>query len=395
MLKDTTVKSLKSMERPYKMGDSGGLYIYVQPNGSKYWRYKYRFAKREKVLSLGKYPSVSLLEAREKRDQAKKLLSNRSDPSELKKRLRSNIEGLFGNTFEIITLEWMQNKQNSWTNGHYMSIKRILEVNVFPQIGSRPLSNITAPELLTMIRKVEERGALTLTRKILASCGQIFRYAIATGRAERNPCPDLKGALISQPNNSHYKHLADQDLKLFLDQLDSSSLHLQVKLAIKLLQLTFVRTNELTLAKWGEINFEKGEWRIPASRMKKGEQLLVPLSKQSIEVLKSLKEISRSKEFIFPALKNPSKAMTSKLILKGIYALGFKSKTTAHGLRASASTILNENGFRVEVIEYQLAHTERNKVRAAYNHAQYLSERKEMMNWWGNYLEGIKGKPIA
>jgi len=389
MLTDTKIKNSKPIERAYKMGDSGGLYLSIQPNGSKYWRMKYRFSGREKLLALGVYPAVSLLEAREKRDQAKKLLSNKSDPAELKKRLKKNIEGLYGNSLEVIAKEWILTKQSIWSKAHLLSVTKILENNVYPALGSRPLLNISAPELLSMLRKIEDRGAYYLAHRILWTCGQIFRYAIATGRAERSIVPDLRGALISTKKN-HFKYLADRDLKGFIKDLDSSSLNLQLKLAIQLLQLTFVRSNELIAAKWDEFNFEKNEWRIPAIRMKKGEQLLVPLSTQSVKVLEQLKSIARSHEFVFPAMRSPLKPMSSKSILKGIYSLGYQSRTTAHGFRGSASTILNEHGFRAEVIEYQLAHTERNKVRAAYNHAQYLPERKAMMQWWGDYLDSLR-----
>jgi len=390
MLTDTKIKNSKPIERTYKMGDSGGLYLSIQPNGSKYWRMKYRFSGREKLLALGVYPAVSLLEAREKRDQAKKLLSNKSDPAELKKRLKHNISGLYGNTFSVIAMEWIQTKQHLWSKSYLLAVKKILENNVYPVLGNRPLANISSPELLSLLRKVEERGAYTLTRKLLFTCGQIFRYAIATGRAERNPAPDLRGALVSH-QKSHFKYLSDQDLRGFLKHLDSSSLNPQLILAIKLIQLTFVRTNELIGAKWEEFNFERKEWRIPATRMKRREQLLVPLSTQSLKILESLKSISRSDEFVFPAIRSPLKPMSSKSILKGIYTLGYQSKTTTHGFRGSASTILNENGFRAEVIEYQLSHTEKNKVRASYNHAQYLPERKAMMQWWGDYLDSMRG----
>jgi len=390
MLSDSKIKNSKPLERPYKISDSGGLYIHIHTNGSKYWRMKYRFSGKERLLSLGIYPSVSLQEAREKRDQAKKMLSNKSDPSELKKRLKSNIEGLYGNTFEVIAKEWMQTKKTEWSNAHFKAVRKILEANVFGSIGKIPIDKITSPELLTMLRKIEQREAFYLSKRLLFTCGQIFRYAIATGRAEKNPAPDLKGALISQ-KKKHFKYLCEKDLIKFKACLESSSLNLQVKLAIKLLQLTFVRSNELILAKWDEVDFEKKEWRVPAVRMKKGVQLIVPLSTQSLEVLGQLKAISRSNEFIFPGIRIPTKPMSSKSILKGLYSLGLKTKTTPHGFRGSASTILNENGFRAEVIEYQLSHSEKNKVRAAYNHAQYLSERKTMMQWWGDFLEKLSG----
>lgn len=386
MLTDTAIRHSKPKTKPYKISDSGGLYIYIQTNGSKYWRLKYRFQRKEKVLALGVYPELSLQEARERRDNAKKMLSNGIDPSEVKKTLKQESKALHEHTFEKIAREWHQTKLCSWTERHARYVLQRLESDVFCVIGARPISQITAPELLSMIRKIEERGALDISHRVLQSCGQVFRYAIATGRAERNPTSDLRGALKSA-HKTHYKHLTASELPEFLQKLDKYDGQPQTKLAIQLLQLTFVRTGELRGAKWEEISVEKAEWRIPAERMKKREPHIVPLSKQALAIIKTLQNRSGHSQYVFQSLTNSKKCISENTILYALYRMGYHSRATGHGFRATASTILNENGFRSDVIERQLAHADRNKVRASYNHAQYLSERKKMMQWWADYLD--------
>jgi integrase len=386
MLTDIAIKRSKNKDKPYKLSDSGGLYLLINPNSSKYWRLKYRFQGKEKVLALGVYPELSLLEARERRDQAKKVLSNGSDPSELKKSLKRETQALHNHTFEAIAREWHHTKLSSWTERHAHYVLKRLESDVFDAIGTRPIAQISAPELLSLIRKIEARGALDISHRVLQSCGQIFRYAIATGRAERNPTSELKGALKSA-SKSHYNHLMASELPEFLEKLEQYDGHLYTKLAIKLLMLTFVRTGELRGARWEEINIEKAEWRIPAERMKKREPHIVPLSNQALAVLERLQTYTRKSLYVFPNLANSKKCMSENTVLYALYRMGYHSRATGHGFRATASTILNENGFRSDIIERQLAHAERNKVRASYNHAQYLSERKTMMQWWGDYLD--------
>ena len=386
MLTDIMIKKAKAKNKPYKIADSGGLYLYVQTNGSKYWRLKYRFHGKEKVLALGVYPELSLLEARERRDQAKKLLSNGHDPSEIKKAVKREQEVLCEHTFEIIAREWHQTKVSSWTERHGKYVLKRMELDVFDVIGHRPITQINAPELLSMLRKIETRGALDISHRVLQACGQVFRYAITTGRAERNPTVDLKGALKSAPK-THYNHLAASELPEFLAKLELYDGHLYTKLAIKLLLLTFVRTSELRGATWEEVNVEKAEWRIPAERMKKREPHIVPLSKQALAIFETLQTLKTQSQFVFPGQNNHKRCMSENTMLYAIYRMGYHSRATGHGFRATASTILNENGFRSDVIERQLAHAERNKVRASYNHAQYLSERREMMQFWADYVD--------
>lgn len=389
MLTDITIKRSKAKDKPYKVSDSGGLYLLIHPNSGKYWRLKYRFQGKEKVLALGVYPEITLLEARERRDQAKKILANGNDPSETKKAIKREVAVLYDHTFEIIAREWHHTKVSSWTERHAHYVIQRLQSDVFEVIGSRPITQITAPEILSMIRKIEVRGALDLSHRILQTCGQVFRYAIATGRAERNPTSDLKGALKAS-HKRHYNHLAAEELPEFLEKLELYDGHLYTKSAIRLLMLTFVRTGELRGAKWEEINLEKAEWRIPAERMKKREPHIVPLSKQALAVLECLLEHTSHSHYVFPQHNNAKKGMSENTVLYALYRMGYHSRATGHGFRATASTILNENGFRADVIERQLAHAERNKVRASYNHAQYLSERKTMMQWWADYLDTLR-----
>lgn len=387
-LTDIVCKSSKPSEKARKISDEKGLYLEITPNGSKYWRLKYRFAGKEKRLAFGVYPEVSLAEARERRDEARKLLRNGVDPSQLKKEIKQQNKVKSENSFYQIATEWHETKKSGWTPRHASYVIRRLQADVFPTLGDRAINEIKAPELLSVIRSIENRGALDIAHRALQTCGQIFRYAIATGRAEYNPSSDLRGALKT-PTKTNYSHLKESELPEFFSKLEDYDGHEQTKLAMKLLLLTFVRTGELRGAMWEEINFDAQEWRIPAERMKMREQHIVPLSKQAIEVLKKIKEFSGQYAYIFPNHINPTKCISENTLLYALYRMGYHSRTTIHGFRATASTILNEKGFHADVIERQLAHSERNRVRAAYNHAQHLPERKKMMQWWADYLDEI------
>lgn len=266
-----------------------------------------------------------------------------------------------------------------------------LENDVFPLLGSRPIGQIKAPELLVTIQKIEKRGAVDLAHRVMQTAGQIFRYAIATGRAERDISSDLRGALTVRKKVNH-ANLKEDDLPEFLQRLNNYHGEPQTKLALQMLVLTFVRTGELRGMKWNEINSETKEWHIPAERMKMKEKHIVPLSKQVIELLNQIRKLHNNPDFVFPSHINPNKPISENTLIFAIYRMGYHSKATVHGFRATASTILNEKNFRADVIEKQLARGERNKVRASYNHAQYLPERKEMMQWWADYLEVLSGK---
>ena len=390
-LTDITLRAAKAKDKQYKLSDSGGLYLLVQPNGKKYWRLKYYFAGKEKLLSIGAYPVISLLEAREKSLLAKKQLTNNIDPSEHKKeqKLKNSVNA--ENSFKNIAIEWHNNQKQKWTVRHATYVLRRIEADIFPILASRPINEIKAPELLAVLRLIETRGAIDIAHRVLQTCGQIFRYAIATGRAERDISADLRGALKTR-KKENYSRLEARELPEFLSKLEEYDGELQTTLALKFLLLTFVRTGELRGAKWEEIDFEKKEWRIPAERMKMRELHIVPLSTQSLDVLKELQIINGQKDYLFANRNKPMTFISENTLLYAIYRMGYHLRATIHGFRATASTILNEHGFKPDVIERQLAHCERNKIRASYNHAQYLPERREMMQWWGNYLDNINTK---
>ncbi len=388
-LTDIAAKGAKPKEKLYKLSDEKGLFLSVRPNGGKYWQMKYRFDGKEKTLSFGVYPEVSLREARDKRDEARKKIKDGIDPSEEKKlaKLTRMIDA--ENSFEAVAREWHSKQKDRYTVKHHKAVLTRLENDAFPLLGSRPIGQIKAPELLVTVQKIEKRGAIDLAHRVLQTCGQIFRYAIATGRTDRDISADLRGALTVRKKVNH-ANLKEDQLPEFLQRLENYHGEPQTKIALQVLVLTFVRTSELRGMKWNELNFETAEWHIPAERMKMREKHIVPLSKQVIELLKQVRRLHNNPDFVFPSRINPNKPTSENTLIYAIYRMGYHSKTTAHGFRATASTILNEKNFRGEVIEKQLAHGERNKVRKAYNHAQYLPERKQMMQWWSDFLDKIK-----
>ncbi len=388
-LTDIKCKAAQPKTKSYKLSDEKGLYLEITPSGSKYWRLKFRFAGKEKKLAFGVYPEVSLKEARDKREVARKQLQEGLDPSHEKKlsKLTSSINSQ--NTFEAIAREWHKKKSGNLTTRHSDYVIRRLEADIFPFIGFRPINKITAPELLSTIQKIEKRGAIDIAHRALQTSSQIFRYAIATGRAEHDVATALRGTLTTR-KQTNYARLKENELPEFLAKLEKYDGELQTKLGLQLLILTFVRTGELRGTKWEEINFETKEWHIPAERMKMKEKHIVPLSKQVLNILKQIRALHFNETFVLPSHINPNKFISENTLLYAIYRMGYHSRTTAHGFRGTASTILNEKGFNSDIIERQLAHGERNVVRAAYNHAQYLPERKKMMQWWADYLEKLK-----
>ena len=387
-LSDAKVRNAKPKTKPYKITDGEGMFLLVTPIGSKYWRLKYHVAGKEKLLALGVYPEVSLGDARERRAQARKALAAGNDPGEAKKEDKRLAVLKNENAFEAIAREWFEQRKHEWAERTARIIITRLETHVFPKIGKKAVADITAPEVLAMLRVVEGNGTLDTAKRLMQMCGQVFMYAIATGRAERNPVPDLRGALKT-PVTKHQAHLRAAELPEYLQKLEAYDGAMETKLALRLLLLTYVRTTELRAAEWKEVDFDKAEWRIPAERMKMKEQHIVPLSRQTVAVLRELQKHTGDRQHLFPNHHNPIKFMSENTMLYALYRMGYHSRTTGHGFRSTASTILNENGFMADVIERQLAHTERNLVRAAYNHAQYLPERRKMMQWWADYLDEI------
>jgi integrase len=390
-LTDKAIRNAKPQAKPFKLADGGGLFLLVQPSGSKWWRYKYRFAGKEKLLALGSYPLVNLKEARERHFLARKALDAGNDPSQVKREAKRIASIKYENTFEVMAREWHQNRLSKWTPSHAARILKRLEADIFPKLGSRPIADITASELLWVLRKVEGRNALDLAHRLLQTCNQVFSYALISERVSRNPAAELRGALQPTVKDNHAFLKADE-LPEFLAKLNNYEGNPQTRLALRFLLLTFVRTGELRGAEWTEIDFKKAEWRIPAERMKMREQHIVPLSTQAMETLHELKPLTGHWKFVFPNQHKPSGCMSENTILYSLYRMGYHSRATGHGFRSTASTILNEEGFKHDVIERQLAHGERDKVRAAYNHAQYLPERRKMMQWWADYLDGAAEK---
>lgn len=385
-LSDAKVRNARPRAKPYKLADNEGLFLLIMPSGSKYWRLKYFFAGKEKLLALGVYPEISLMEARERRAQARKILANGADPAEKKKEAKQTARLRNANTFEIVALEWFEVRKLEWAPASSRLFLARLEMHILPKLGQRPIAEVTAPEVLTMLRAVEARGTLETAKRVMQMAGQIFMYAIATGRVERNPVPDLRGALKT-PVVKHHSFLSARELPDYFGRLATYDGSPQTTLALRLLLLTFVRTNELRAARWTEIDWDMAEWRIPAERMKMRELHIVPLSKQAVGVLRELERHTGNREYLFPNEQKPTGFMSENTMLFALYRMGYHSRTTGHGFRSTASTILNEHGFKADVIERQLAHSERNSVRAAYNHAQYLPERRKMMQWWADYLD--------
>jgi len=391
-LTDTTIRNAKPGDRPYKLFDVHGLYLLVAPTGGKWWRLKYRFGGKEKLLSVGTYPDVTLRAARERRDDARKLLASGVDPGESRKAERQARLLAAANSFESVAREWHGKQVNIWKPKHAGDVLRRLETNIFPHLGHRPIGDIEALELLATVRKIEARGAHDLAHRVLAVAGQVFRYGVATGRCRRDPAADLRGALTPH-KAKHQAAVRPEELPALLRKIDAYDQEFGdtlTRLALQLLATTFVRTSELIGAKWAEFDLAAATWVIPAERMKMKTEHLVPLSNQALAILAQIKPLSGRSDYLFPG-RNRDKPISNNTMLFALYRMGYKGKMTGHGFRAVASTIMNESGlFRPDVVERQLAHCERNEVRGAYNRAEYLPERRTLMQWWGDYLDGVK-----
>jgi len=386
MLTDILIRKTKTPSRPTKLMDERGLYLLFAPSGGRWWRFRYRFAGKEKLLSLGTYPDVSLRDAREARDDARKLLAKGFDPSTARRQEKRTKAEAGANTFESVTRAWLQNVKPKWSPVYHGDTLKRFEAYVFPGIGRRPIGEVTAPELLVLLRKIETRGTVETAHKVARACGQAFRYGIASGLCERNPAADLRGALMARPRPKHMAALPAAELPSLLLKIDEYDGDAQTRLALHLLALTFVRTSELRGATWAEVDLDKAEWTIPAERMKTKSPHHVPLSRQAVEAFKKLRSMSGKWPWVFPG-RAPTKPMSKNTILFALYRMGYHSRMTGHGFRALASTALNEMGFRPDVIERQLAHTEKNAIRAAYHRSQYLEERRTMMQQWADFLD--------
>ena len=387
-LTDAKVRALKPREKTYRLGDAGGLYVEVATNGSRYWRMKYRVAGKEKRLAFGVYPDVSLADAREKRDAAKKILAAGGDPGETKKSEKLAQKLNAENTFEAVAREWHQTKADRWSLRYRDEIIDTFEKDIFPYIGKRPIADIKPMELLEALRKMEKRGALEKMRKVRQRCGEVFRFAIITGRANYNPAPDLASALAT-PKKVHFPFLTANELPHFLNDLAGYTGSVITKTATQIIMLTGVRTQELRFARWEDIDFETKLWEIPAEVMKMKRPHIVPLSEQVIALFKQLEPISKNHAQVFIGRNDPRKPISKESINQVIELLGYKGRLTGHGFRHTMSTILHEQGFNSAWIETQLAHVDKNAIRGTYNHAQYLDGRRQMMQWYADYIDEL------
>ncbi|WP_284447330.1 tyrosine-type recombinase/integrase [Fluviibacter phosphoraccumulans] len=390
MLTDSQIKAAKPAEKPYKLTDERGLYLEVAPAGGKWWRFKYRIDGKEKRISLGVYPDISLRDARDRRDDARKLVANGVDPSMVRQAQKASRLERANNSFEVIAREWYEKQSGAWVPSHGERIIRRLERDVFPKIGGLAIADITAPILLGAIRKIEERGAVETAHRALQNCGQVMRYAIATGRAERDPTPDLRGAL-KPVQSTHFASVTDPvEVGRLMALLDTYNGSYTVRAALKLAPLFFVRPGELRNAKWADFDLELGEWRYTVPKTKT--QHIVPLCDQAIDILLDLKQRTDHSEYVFPGGRSPLKAMSDNALNAGLRSLDIPAdKMSGHGFRAMARTMLDEVlGYPPHIIEQQLAHAVRDPLGRAYNRTAHLSERKKMMQAWADYLERIK-----
>ncbi|MBI1887734.1 MAG: integrase arm-type DNA-binding domain-containing protein [Nitrosomonadales bacterium] len=394
-LTEMAIKKAKPEAKPYKMADGGGLYLLVQSSGSKYWRLKYRYLGVEKLLSLGVYPDVSLSQARERRQDARKLLANDTDPGAVKQAQKSASVAQSENSFEVIAREWFARHSPNWKENHSSKILARLENDVFPWIGSRPIGEIVAPALLAAMRRIEARGALETAHRVLAICGQVFRYGVATGRAERDPTGDLRGALPPVKRGNHFAAITEpKKVGELLRDIDGYQGSFIVQCAFKLSPLLFVRPGELRKMEWVEVDLDKAEWVIPAEKMKMGVTHIVPLSAQSIKILREIQPLTGHGKYVFHGERDHDRPMSDNAIRSALRRMGWANdEMTPHGFRAMASTILDNMGYKQEWLERQLAHEEPNKIKAAYKREawrMYLHERTAMMQAWADYLDKLK-----
>jgi integrase len=391
---DAEAKAAKPRQKPYKLADAGGLYLQVAPGGGRYWRFKYRVAGKEKLLSIGVYPEVSLKEARERRDDARRMLRDNRDPGAERRETRLaqvEAERVAGSTFKAVAAEWLEKASPKWSAGHAGTVTDRLKNDVFPWIGDKPVSAIEPPALLAVIRRIEERGAPEVARRVLQSCSQVLAYAVATGAAIRNPASDLRGAVPPPPKGHHASITDPREVGGLLRAIDGFQGQFVTRCALRFAPLVFVRPGELRHAEWSEFNLEVAEWRIPAHKMKARDLHIVPLSTQALAILDELRPLTGTGRYLFPGVRASDRPMSENTVTAALRRMGYTGdEMTGHGFRTMASTLLNEQGWHRDAIERQLAHGERNKVRAAYNRAEHLPERRKMMQAWADYLDGLR-----
>ncbi|MDO9106507.1 MAG: tyrosine-type recombinase/integrase [Methylovulum sp.] len=397
MLADIQIRKIKPTDKPQKLSDGGGLFLLVTPQGGKFWRLAYRFTGKQKTLSIGEYPYISIAEARKKREEAKEQLVNGIDPSAAKIAAKIATHGIAANSFEIIAREWHKTHMTSKSESHAKKTLACLEKDVFAWLGKLPITNIEAPDVLAVLRRIEQRGANELAHNTKSIIGQVFRYAIATGRAVRNPIPDLQGALTPVVVKHHAAITDPVQIGALLRACEGYTGHFATRTALHLSFLVMLRPGEVRKAEWSDIDLERAEWRIPAAKMKMKDEHIIPLSRQAVALFNEIRPLTGTGQFVFPSVRSLSRPMSENTINGALRRLGYTGdEMTAHGFRGMASTRLNEaHLFHPDAIERQLAHGEQNSVRAAYNRAQYLPERVKMMQWWADYLDSLKAGGVV
>lgn len=388
-LTDLEIRRSKPREKSYTLNDGNGLSLLIEPNGSRGWRFRYRFDGKPKMISLGTYPDVTLNDARLKRDDARKQVAGGINPSDVRKEDKLAKQGRNENTFEAIAREWYAKRIDRWSESYGEEMMKTFEADVFPIIGRRPIADIKPMELMAVLSKLDERGATEKLRKVRQRCGEVWRYAIVTGRADYNPAPDLASAFAPH-KKEHYAFLATDELPEFFRTLNTYSGSSVVKLAMRLQVLTGLRPGELRQGEWAEIDFDKRLWEVPPARMKKRRPHCVPLSDQAIVILEQLRLITGNYQFIFPGRIQHSKPMSEMAMNVLIRRIGYAGRVTGHGFRHTMSTILHEQGYNTAWIETQLAHVDKNSIRGTYNHAQYLDGRREMLQWYADYMDSLE-----
>lgn len=396
MLTDSKLKNAKPGARPYKLVDGQGLHALVQTSGSILWQQRYRYEGKERTASHGSYPLVSLLEARKKRDELKKLLLEGLDPARVKRQRSADGKFSLGDTFQEIANTWHKQWSEVRSPRHAAYVQRRLEGDVFPVIGDLPITSLRPLDVVKVIKAIESRGAVDIAKRAYQTIGAICRYAVAHGLMDRDPTRDVKPSdiLISR-RSTNYARVDARELPELLRAVEAYQGTPITRLALKLMALTFVRTSELIAAKWIEFDFEEAIWRIPPERMKMRTEHIVPLSRQAIETLRTLQVVSGHSELLFPGDRNRKKSISNNTLLRALERMGFKGRMTGHGFRGLASTVLHEQGFDHAHIEAQLAHQERDRVSARYNFALYLKQRAQMMQWWADYLDQAMGRNVV
>lgn len=389
-LSDVQVRNAKPKDKPYKLQDGFGLYLLITPTGGKLWRFDYRFDGKRKTMALGAYPEHTLQDMRKRKDDARKLVANGADPSEVKKAKKAAIIAETDNSFEVVAREWLSKRKAKWSEVYIEEVLRRLKYDVFPVFAARQVEDIEAPELLEMLRRIEARGAIETAHRVRTVCSQIFRYAIATGRAKRDPAADLKGALVSCVCKHHPAITDPKELAPLLLAIDGYKGTFVVRQALRLAPLVFVRPGELRKAEWAEIDLDNAEWNIPAEKMKMKQPHLVPLSRQAVEIIKELQKVTGGGKYLFPG--RASKPMSENGVNAALRYLGYDKETmTGHGFRAMARTIMDEVlHVPVDLIEHQLAHSVKDPLGRAYNRTKHLEARREMMQQWADYLDTLK-----